>query len=369
MVLFEPFQIKDLGIPNRFVRSATYDGLADKNGRVSERQMSLYEELARGKVGLIITGIAYVDVTGRISPSQNSITCEDDIAGFSQLTGMVHNLGAKIAVQLFHAGRETGKIYQKRPALAPSFIADDPLFSAPHREIEEDEIGQVIAAFGKGAARARAAGFDAVQIHGAHAYLLSQFLSPFTNRRKDKWGGSLENRLRLHRDIIRAIRSEVGADFPVLMKLGVEDGFTGGLEFQVGFAAAETLAHGSLDAIEISSGLRGRGYKHSEFRRGIDRPNREGYFRDWCHEIKGRVDIPVIMVGGIRSLGTAANMIQDGTADLVSLSRPLIREPDLIARWQSGDLRPATCVSCNRCMEALLEAKPFGCHYKAESRS
>ncbi len=369
MVLFETFQINDLEIPNRFIRSATYDGLADKNGRVSERQMSLYEELARGKVGLIITGIAYVDVTGRISPFQNSITCEDDIAGFSQLTGMVHNLGAKIAVQLFHAGRETGKIYQKRPALAPSFIADDPFFSAPHREIEEDEIGQIIAAFGKAAARARAAGFDAVQIHGAHAYLLSQFLSPFTNRRKDQWGGSLENRLRLHRDIVRAVRSEVGADFPVLMKLGVQDGFTGGLEFQEGFAAAETLAHGGLDAIEISSGLRGRGYKHSEFHRGINRPDREGYFRDWCRQIKRRVDIPVIMVGGIRSLGTAANMIQEGTADLVSLSRPLIREPGLIARWQSDDLRPATCVSCNLCMEALLEAKPFGCYYKADSRS
>lgn len=369
MSLFEPYKIKRLEIRNRFVRSATYDGIADKNGRVSERQMSLYEELAHGKVGLIITGIAYVDVTGRISPSQNSIACEDDIAGFSQLTGMVHNLGTKIAVQLFHAGRETGKIYQKRPALAPSVIADDPFFTAPHREIEEDEIGQIIAAFGKGAARARAAGFDAVQIHGAHAYLLSQFLSPFTNRRKDKWGGSLENRLRLHRDIIRAVRSEVGADFPVLMKLGVEDGFAGGLESQEGLAAAETLAHGGLDAIEISSGLRGRGYKHSEFRTAIDRPNRKGYFRDWCREIKQRVDIPVIMVGGIRSLGTAANIIQTGTADLVSLSRPLIREPDLVARWQSGDLGPATCVSCNRCMEALLEAKPFGCYYKTDSRS
>ena len=153
------------------------------------------------------------------------------------------------------------------------------------------------------------------------------------------------------------------------MKLGVEDGFSGGLEFREGLAAAEILARDGLDAIEISSGLRGRGYKHSEFRTGITRSDREGYFRDWCREIKHRVNIPVIMVGGLRSFDVAAEVVQDGTADLVSLSRPLIREPDLVARWQGGDRRPATCVSCNRCMEALLEAKPFGCYYKAEAKA
>lgn len=369
MPLFEPYKIKNLEIRNRFVRSATYDGSADKDGCVSERQMSLYEELARGQVGLIITGIAYVHSTGRISPYQNSIAHDENIAGFSRLTGTVHDLGAKIAVQLFHAGRETGKTYQKRPALAPSFVADDPLFTAPHREMEEDEIKQVIQEFGDGAERAKAAGFDAIQIHGAHAYLLSQFLSPFTNRRKDNWGGSLENRLRLHREIIRAIRSKVGADFPLLMKLGVEDGFAGGLEFREGLAAAEILAGDGLDAIEVSSGLRGRGYKHSEFRTGISRPDREDYFRNWRRAIKQRVDIPVIMVGGLRSFDVAQEVIREATADLVSLSRPLIREPNLVARWQQDDRRPAACVSCNRCMEALLEVKPLGCYCKAEAKA
>ena len=369
MSLFRPFQIKDLEIPNRFVRSATYDGSADKSGRVSELQMSLYKELALGKVGLIITGIAYVHASGRISPSQNSIAHDDDIAGLSRLTRMVHNLGATIALQLFHAGRETGKIYQKRPAMAPSFVADDPLFTAPHRSMDEDEIKQVIEAFGDGAGRARAAGFDAVQIHGAHAYLLSQFLSPFTNRRKDKWGGTFENRLRLHREIIQAIRSKVGSDYPVLMKLGLEDGFSGGLDFQEGLAAAEILARDGLDAIEISSGLRGRGYKHTEFRTGINRSDREGYFRNWCRQVKSRVNIPVIMVGGLRSFDVVAEAVRDGITDLVSLSRPLIREPNLVARWQEGHRTPATCISCNRCMEALLEAKPFGCYYTPEAKA
>jgi 2,4-dienoyl-CoA reductase-like NADH-dependent reductase (Old Yellow Enzyme family) len=250
MVMFEPFRIKGMEIPNRFVRSATYDGSADKNGRVSERQITIYGELAEGKVGLIVTGIAYVHATGRISSFQNSIAHDDDIAGLSRLTEVVHSMGARIAVQLFHAGREKGRIYQKQPGLAPSFVAEDPFFDAPHRAMEESEILEVIEAFGDGAKRARAAGFDAVQIHAAHAYLLSQFLSPFTNRRKDQWGGTLENRLRLHREIVRAIRARVGNDFPVLMKLGVADGFSGGLEFRDGLAAAEILSRDGLDAIE-----------------------------------------------------------------------------------------------------------------------
>jgi 2,4-dienoyl-CoA reductase-like NADH-dependent reductase (Old Yellow Enzyme family) len=366
MSLFEPFKIGNLEISNKFVRSATYDGMADKNGHVSERQMQLYEGLARGQVGLIVTGIAYVHPAGRISPYQNSIARDDDIAGLSKLVQKVHGLGSRIAIQLFHAGREKGRIYRKQPAFAPSFVADDPFFDGPHRSMEEDEIHEVIEAFGDGAARARAAGFDAVQIHGAHAYLLSQFLSPFTNRRTDSWGGSLENRLRLHREILRAIRSRVGTDFPVLMKLGVADGFGGGLEFHEGLAAAEILARDGLDAIEISQGLRGRGYSQSEFRTGIVRPESEAYYREWCREIKRCVNIPVIMVGGLRSFAVVTDVVQNGLADLVSLSRPLIREPDLVARWQSGDRRPATCVSCNQCMEALLQTKPLACYYKEE---
>lgn len=232
--------------------------------------------------------------------------------------------------------------------------------------MEQDEIHEVIKAFADAAGRARAAGFDAVQIHGAHAYLLSQFLSPYTNRREDQWGGSLENRLRLHREIVRVIRSTVGEDFPILMKLGVEDGFSGGLEFSEGLVAAEILAGDGLDAVEISLGLRGRGYRNSEYRAGINRPDREGYYRRWCAEIKKRVNIPVIMVGGLRYFDVTAQVLEDGVADLVSLSRPLIREPDLIARWQRGDRGSATCVSCNKCMEALLQAKPLACHYNTE---
>ncbi len=365
-MLFEPFRIKSLEIPNRFVRSATYDGCAEKNGHVSDRQIALYEALARGGVGLIITGIAYVHALGRISVYQNSIAQDNDIAGLTQLTRSVHRFGAKIAVQLFHAGRERGKIFQTQPALAPSFVAQDPFFSGLHRSMNEAEIIEVIDAFADAARRAREAGFDAVQIHGAHAYLLSQFLSPFTNRREDRWGGILGNRLRLHREICKAIRAKVGEDYPVVIKLGVEDGFSGGLDFTEGSAAAEILAGNGFDALEISQGLRGQIYSQTEYRTGITRPDREGYFRHWCRQIKQRVNVPVMMVGGLRSFELVLEVLQKKESDLVSLSRPLIREPDLIARWQRGNRTPSTCVSCNRCMEALLQSKPLACYYTPE---
>lgn len=368
-MLFEPFRIKDMEVPNRFVRSATYDGSAEKDGSVSERQIALYEGLAMGGVGLIVTGIAYVHTSGRISPYQNSIAGDGDIEGWSELTRSVHRFGSKIAVQLFHAGREKGRVYRKQPALAPSFLAEDPFFTGLHRSMNEDEILETIEAFGDGAERARNAGFDGVQIHGAHAYLLSQFLSPFTNRRKDRWGGGLENRLRLHREIILAIRKRVGEDYPLLMKLGVEDGFAGGLEFREGVAAAEILAGNGVDAIEVSLGLRGRLYDQTEYRAGITRPDREAYYRDWCRQIKQRVNVPVMLVGGVRSFDTALDVVLKKEADLVSLSRPLIREPDLISRWQRGDRSLSTCVSCNRCMEALLEGKPLACYGPKKEKS
>jgi len=170
-----------------------------------------------------------------------------------------------------------------------------------------DEILEIIEAFGSAAKRAREAGFDAVQIHGAHAFLLAQFLSPYTNRRDDEWGGSLENRLRFHIEVYKAIRRNVGEDYPVLIKLGVEDGFPGGLDLTEGKRAAQILAEIGFDALEISQGLRGEMFEGTEFRTRIDGPEREAYFRAWGKEVKQNVNVPVMMVGGFR---TPALMIE-----------------------------------------------------------
>jgi 2,4-dienoyl-CoA reductase-like NADH-dependent reductase (Old Yellow Enzyme family) len=361
-ILFKTAKIRDMELRNLFVRSATYDGCADKNGHVTEKQMDLFTTLAEGGVGLIITGITYVHESGQISKFQNSISSDESIPGFKRLTSAVHDRGARIAVQLFHAGREARfSRSSDRVPIAPSVLEEDSHFEAQYRAITGDEIWEVVRAFGDGAKRAREAGFDAVQVHGAHAYLLSQFLSPCTNRRQDEWGGSLENRLRIHREIYWDIRQKVGKDYPVLIKIGVQDGFPGGLEFSEGKLAAKYLAGLGFDALEISQGLRGSGDEDTEFRTKINTLDHEAYFRNWCLQIKNEVDVPVMMVGGLRTFELMEEIIQNKEADFISLSRPLIREPGIINEWKKGNRHRAKCISCNRCFEGLIKREPLRC--------
>jgi 2,4-dienoyl-CoA reductase-like NADH-dependent reductase (Old Yellow Enzyme family) len=360
-ILFEPIKIKNTEVRNRFVRSATYDGCAD-DGYVTDQQVNLYTTLSQGGVGLFIMGITYVHQNGQISKFQNSIAGDEFIDGLRKLSDAVHHSGAKIAVQLFHAGREARlpKSIGGVP-IAPSFIESDPFFEGKYQAIKEDEIWETIGAFGDGARRAREAGFDAVQVHGAHAYLLSQFLSPHTNRRDDGWGGELKNRLRIHREVYKDIRHKVGQDFPVLIKIGVQDGFPGGLEFSEGTLAAQSLAELGFDALEISQGLRGTTYEGSEFRPKIDRIDREAYFRHWAAEIKKKVDVPVMLVGGLRSLELMEEIIQNKEADFISMSRPFIRNPSIINDWENGDRHRAECISCNQCFEGLRRGEKLRC--------
>jgi 2,4-dienoyl-CoA reductase-like NADH-dependent reductase (Old Yellow Enzyme family) len=360
-ILFETAKIKNMELRNRFVRSATYDGCADK-GSVTENQMSLYTTLAEGGVGLIITGITCVHHNGQISKFQNSISSDEFISGFKQLISAVHDRGAKIAVQLFHGGREARfSRSSDRIPIGPSFLEKDPYFKAEYRAMTESEIWEVIRAFGDGAKRAREAGFDAIQIHGAHSYLLSQFLSPHTNHRDDEWGGELKNRLRLHHEIFRDIRQKVGEDYPVLIKIGVQDGFPGGLEFSEGKLVAKYLAELGFDALEISQGLRGPSAEDTEFRTKINTLDREAYYRNWYREIKNQVKVPVMMVGGLRTFKLMEEIIQNKEADFISLSRPLIREPGIINEWKRGDRHRTKCISCNECFEGLLKGETLHC--------
>jgi len=256
---------------------------------------------------------------------------------------------------------------ERKEALAPSIVDHDPHFQAPHRALREEEVQAIIQAFGDASRRAREAGLDAVQLHAAHAYLLSQFLSPWTNRRTDRWGGNLENRLRLHHEICLDIRAKIGEDYPLLAKIGVQDGFPDGLRFQEGKRAAQYLDEWGFDALEISSGLRGKGYENSEFHTRINRRDREAYFRDWCREIRPQVNAPVMMVGGLRTFELMEEVVGNGETDFVSLCRPLIREPGLINDWKGGDRRRAACISCNRCFGAILKGERLHCVAKKEA--
>lgn len=358
-MVFDPVSLKNLRIRNRFVRSATYDGCAENGGYVSESQLKLFADLADGGVGLIITGLTYIHSTGQASPLQNSITGDEFIPGFKQLTQTVHDRGAKIVLQLFHSGRESKYLQNLNLLpLAPSMVEDDPYYQGQYRVVTEDEIWEIITAFGDAAGRAKEAGFDAVQLHGAYNYLFSQFLSPYTNRRNDRWGGSLENRLRIHHETYKAIRRKVGESYPIFIKLGVKDFIPKGLGFQEGKQAAVLLANYGFDSLEISHGLIDTA---SFARQRMNTPVPEAYFRKWCQEIKTATEIPIMMGGGLRSVSLMEEIIETGDADFITLSRPLISEPSLINDWKNNKLKKARCVSCGTCFDLIPQGVPVAC--------
>jgi 2,4-dienoyl-CoA reductase-like NADH-dependent reductase (Old Yellow Enzyme family) len=214
-------------------------------------------------------------------------------------------------------------------------------------EMSLADIKDIIIAFGAGASRAQKWGFDAVQLHGAHGYLINQFLSPLTNHRSDQYGGSIENRCRFLLETYRAVRSAVGPDYPVMIKLNGSDNLEGGLSIDDAVYAAKALNSEGIDAIEVSGGTPASG-DQSPARTKITSPDKEAYNLDLAKQIKSAVSCPVMVVGGFRSFEVVEQTIND-TADYISMARPFIREPDLAKRWQQGDRSPARCISCNSC--------------------
>lgn len=342
--LFTPIKLGNLELKNRIMRSATWDGAADTAGIVTDGAVNLFRELGKGGIGLIVTGHAYVSHMGQASPNQYGIHSDEMIPGLKRITNAVHKEGGRIAVQMSHCGINTG--YLRRQGLTPRGASKLPEIEATHEAMTENEIEAVVADFAAAARRAREAGFDAVQLHGAHGFLLSQFLSPFFNRRTDRWGGNPQNRRRLHLEVIKGIRRTIGADFPLLIKFGPSEDLDGGLPLAEGIETAREMVKAGLDAIEISTG--GRGAVPKEDAGTAEKV----YFRENAAAAKKAVNVPVALVGGIRSLETANEILDSGDTDMISLSRPLVREPQLALRWQKGQANPATCISCNKCFPA-----------------
>jgi 2,4-dienoyl-CoA reductase-like NADH-dependent reductase (Old Yellow Enzyme family) len=227
--------------------------------------------------------------------------------------------------------------------------------------MSRDDIEVVIEAFACAALRARKAGFDAVQIHAAHGYLLSQFLSPFFNKRKDEYGGGIENRTKLVVQVLKAVRKTVGPDFPVLIKLNSEDFLPGGLTVEDMLKTAGMIEERGIDAIEMSGGTFLSG-KNNPSRPGKPAPGEpEAYYENVARRYKNKIRVPLMLVGGIRTFETAERLVTGGVADYIALSRPLIREPDLISRWKSGDRRPASCISDSGCFKPGLEGRGIRC--------
>jgi 2,4-dienoyl-CoA reductase-like NADH-dependent reductase (Old Yellow Enzyme family) len=356
--LFETTKLNGMTLKNRFVRSATAEGMATDDGEVTPRLVNLMGELAEGGVGLIITGHAYVTKRGQATPWQLGIYGEELIPGLRRLTDAVHERDGRIIVQLAHSGILANPRLTGGAPLGPSAI--EGLDEVVSQEMSLDDITATVEAFGTAAERAREAGFDGVQIHAAHSYLLSQFLSPAFNLRDDAYGGPIQNRARLLLEIVEVIRRRVGEDYPLLIKLNSRDFLEGGLELEDSVQAGAMLQEAGINAIEVSGGTFASG-AFMPTRKGIAKEGDEAYFKAEARAFKGRIDLPIILVGGIRSFPVAEGIVHDHIADYISMCRPFIREPGLINRWGSGDLSRATCISDSKCFRPALTGKGVYC--------
>jgi len=358
--LFDEIEINGMVLKNRSVRSATWTGMAGKDGRCTTRLIRLMDELARGDVGLIITGFAYIMPNGQALKNQLGIYDDAMIPNLLKLTKRVHAANGKIAMQIVHAGVQS-VVRQRRdaPTWGPSAVYDS-LFRRTPKAMTQREIKETVHTFARAADRVKRAGFDAVELHGAHGYLVSQFLSPARNRRTDKYGGPVENRARFLFEIYRAVRKSVGRNFPVLIKLNTKDFVRGGLTQRDALFVAKRLAEMGIDAIEMSGGIPAAG-DLGPARPKISKATDEAYFLPLAKKIKKEVSVPIILVGGLRSFNATNNILKTGVADLISMSRPLIREPGLIRRWKEGNRKKAKCISCNQCFGAARTREGVYC--------
>ena len=357
--LFKKTTINGMTLANRFVRSATWEGMCETDGRPTLRLASCYRDLAAGGVGMIITGYAFVRPDGKQLPGKMGIHTDDFADEMRFLTRAVHDEGGKICIQLVHAGGQTTSKVAGRQPLAPSAVKVEQFPGEPEAMSKQD-IVEIVAAFGDGARRAKEYGFDAIQLHAAHGYLINQFLSPLTNRRTDAYGGTVNNRCRFLLEVYRRVRSEVGANFPVFVKLNGSDNLEGGLDTRDAIHAARLLDKEKIDAIEISGGTSASG-ERNPVRTRINTPDSEAYNLTLAQEIKKAVQCPVMSVGGFRSLEVINKAVIENGIDYISMSRPFIREAGLIRRWKEGDRSPAHCISCNGCFKPGLKEGGIYC--------
>jgi 2,4-dienoyl-CoA reductase-like NADH-dependent reductase (Old Yellow Enzyme family) len=318
---------------------------------------------------LIITEFSYVLPGGQSIIYQQGIYDDRFIEPYMKITEIVHRYRSKIILQIVHGGRQAAVSEEYPVPLAPYKIKDEVSAVVP-REMTEHDILEVIEAFTKAAIRAKKAGFDGVQLHCAPGFLLSNFIYPYTNRRTDLWGSSVENRARIVTEIVRQIKEQSGADFPILVKLNATDGFQpGSQKADIGInisqvmETAKLLEKTGVCSIEVSGGISEAG--GVTLRTAVNSPAEEAYFREYSQAIKKVINIPVMLVGGIRSLSVMENLLEEGYADLISMSRPFICEPDFVSKLESGKAKRAMCASCNLC----FDLKGIRCNYEFNRNS
>ena len=391
--VFEASNISGIRLNNRIIRSATTLGLGDKDGSPTAKLGEAYVELADGGVGAIITGMVAVQENGAPGmPNALLLHKDDQINAYQKMSGAAHQYNTPIIMQVAHSGRQTRRAIIGETPVAPSPVPDKVYDEETPRKLTELEIKEIIRNMITSIERAKAADFDGVQLHAAHGYLLSAFLSADTNRREDQWGGSLENRFRIIREIYEGARKRVG-NYPILIKVNAYDFQPDGMRVEEMVKISTMLENVGCDAIEVSCGIANDGfaslrvpeipveailefnhkYKNSSYLVKkllpvlapllVDRPEPlENYNICAAQTIKQHVKIPVIAVGGIRHLQDIETVIGGNMADYTAMGRPFIIEPDIVNRFQDKSQGSSECISCAYCLIALSEM-PTKCFY------
>ena len=393
--LFEPIQVGNLTLTNRLVRSATCESMGDGHGGVTPSALHLYRRLAAGELGTIVTGYMYVSEEGKPTPLTLGIHRDDLVPGLAELASTIGANGSRALFQLAHAGPQTSEEVTGSIPVAPSRDPRNPVTRKRPEALPASRMPEIVAQFAQGARRAREAGADGVQLHAAHGYLLGSFLSPFSNSRQDEYGGDEEGRYRLVGEVIRAVRKEVGADYPVWAKMNIEDMTPKpGMTPELAARYAKRMREDGIDCLEVSAGscywnpfVMARGeVPAKEMARIAPWPLRalmarsvrrlpapafeEAYNLPGAQRIRQEVpDLPLAVVGGMRSHATMEKCVSSGATDLVSLCRPLVREPDLVRRFREGEAEASSCLSCSRCFAALVNDLPIACYAEGLPRN
>jgi len=364
--IFDSIQIANLNIRNRIFRAATSETAAEKNGDVSNNLVEFYAKIAKGKPGLIFTGHMYVEAKGQYAPFQTGITEQNNLESLKTLVSAVHKFDVPIIAELAHCGSQTmmTNVVTKSPSILPNLIyGNQPL------ELNSKEIEELIEKFRISASLAMDAGFDGIHIHGGNGYLISQFSSPISNKRKDKWGGSEKNRDNFFIEVYKTIRKEIGKNKFISARVGIQDVQPNGLTIQEGINRVKKLESLGLNAIEPTYNLMSTYKDNIRPFAGNDvlnslisgtflfdgfkiRGHQEGYYSSLCEGLSLQgIKIPKILVGGVRTTNFMRKMINDNKADFFALSRPFIREPELVSKIKKGYISRVACVSCNMCFK------------------
>lgn len=354
--VFTPGMIGTMEIPNRLVVPAMVMNFCNEDGSATERYIAYHEEKAKGGWGLIITEDYAVDPKGKGFTNIAGLWDDKQIEGHAQLTARVHQHGGKIAAQIYHAGRQTNHFVIGCQPVAPSPIPCPGNQEMPH-ELTIDEIHELVEKFGDCAFRAQKAGFDGIELHGAHGYLISQFMSSYSNKRVDEYGGSILNRMRFPLEIIANIRAKVGKDFPIIFRISADEFVTGGRTIEDTKVIARFLENAGIDAVNVSSGVYG------SKRIGAPAFVPHGWMTDFAAEVKKVVSIPVITVGRINDPFLADSLLASGKADFVAMGRASLADPALPSKARAGRFEDINhCIGCQQaCTGGLAKGGAAGC--------